>query len=77
MLLSGDSESFYIKNTPCSPYLSLASNQEEVDMKVTLNSMDVLNNMELKVVLQSPSGDTGMMALAVALIDSRNRLFFY
>ena len=77
MLLSGDSESFYIKNTPCSSYLSLASNQEEVDMKVTLNSMDVLNNMELKVVLQSPSGDTDMMVLAVALIDSRNRLFFY
>ena len=73
--LSRDNECFRITSRSCDSYPALASNQEEADTKVTLHSMNVIKKSELGVVLRSPSSDTNITVLAVALIDDRNRLW--
>ena len=47
IFLYRDSECFYITNRSCSPYQSLASNQEEADKKVILHNLDMLYNSDL------------------------------
>ena len=55
---------------------SLTSNQEEVDTKVILHSHQILKSSETSVItLRSPSGDTDIVVLPVALLyEFRNRV---
>ena len=76
IFLSGDTECFCITNRFCDSHPALVSNQEEADMKVILHSMNVIKKSELGVVLRSLSGDIVITALAVALIDDRNRVLY-
>ena len=41
-----------------------------------LHSMNVIKKSGLGIVLRSPSGDTDITALVVALIDDRNRVLY-
>ena len=71
-----DGECFRITKRSCDFHLALASNQEETDTKVILHSINVIKKSELGVALRSPSDDTDITVLAVALIDVRNRVLF-
>ena len=70
IFLPRDNECFRITNGSCDSHSALVSNQKEADTKVILHSIDVIKKGELGVVLRSPSGDTDITFLAVALIDS-------
>ena len=76
IFLSRDSECFRITNGSCDSHPVLVSSQEEADTKVILHSIDVIKKGELGFVLRSPSGDTDITVLAVALIDDRNKVLY-
>ena len=56
---------------------NLKSNQEEADTKVVLNATRVLETTDLFIVLRSPSGDTDILALLLALIKNDKSRVFY
>ena len=55
---------------------SLTSNQEEADTKVILHTYQILKSNETSVIiLRSPSGDTDIVVLTVALLyEFQNRV---
>ena len=74
LILSGDDESFTVTVDMIRENQDLRSNQEEADTKVTLHTMNILEE-GFTVVLRSPSEDTDIMALALALISDLTNLF--
>ena len=76
IFLSRYNECFRITSRSCDSYPALLSNQEEADTKVILHSMNVIKKSELGVVLRSPSCDTDVTVLAVALTDGGNRVLY-
>ena len=73
LILSGDDESFTVTVDMIRENQDLRSNQEEADTKVILHTMNILEE-GFTVVLHSPSGETDIMVLALALISSCSEL---
>ena len=74
LILSGDDESFTVIVDVIQENQDLRSNQEEADTKVILHTMNILEE-DFTVVLRSPSGDTDIMVLALALISDLTNVF--
>ena len=74
LILSGDDESFTVTVDMIRENQDLRSNQEEADTKVILHTMNILEE-GFTVVLRSPSGDTDIMVLALALINDLTNVF--
>ena len=72
---SGDDESFTVTADSVQENHELRSNQEEADTKVILHSINIIRSGH-SVVLRSPSGETGIMVLALALIDDLDKVYF-
>ena len=53
---------------------SLVSNQEEADTKVVLHALDALKN-DGNFCIRSPSGDTDILVIAIALLNQNSRVF--
>ena len=53
----------------------LEKQSRKADTKVILHAMNVIRSSG-NVVLRSPSGDTGIMVLALALIDDLAKVYF-
>ena len=75
IILSGDDECITVTYDSTEENVDLKSNQEEADMKVILHAMNVIRSSG-NVVVRSPSGDTGIMVLALALIDDLAKVYF-
>ena len=75
IILSGDDECITVTYDSTEENVDLKSNQEEADTKVILHAMNVIRSSG-NVVLRSPSGDTGIMVLALALIDDLAKVYF-
>ena len=77
MLLSRDGDCNEITESSVTRLNHLSSNQEEVDTKVILHTVDALQAEDnSKVHLRSPSGDTNILVLAITLISTPNRVFY-
>ena len=77
ILMSRDGECHEITQSTARCLVHLSNNQEEADTKVTLHTMDALNMDEsTKVHLRSPSGDTDILVLAIALVSTPNRVYY-
>ena len=76
IMISMNSKSISILRLSTSIEESFTSNQEEVDNKVILHSHQILKSNETSVItLRSPSGDTDIVALTIALLyEFRNRV---
>ena len=77
ILMSRDGECHEITQSTVICLVHLSSNQEEADTKVILHTMDALNMEEsTKVHLRSPSGDTDILVLAIALVSTPNHVYY-
>ena len=76
VVLSGDDWSYTVTVDSAFPN-DLQSNQEEADTKVLLHTLRILQESRLFVLLCSPSGDTDITVLALALIAEENRSRVY
>ena len=76
IMISMNSKSISILRLSTSIEESLTSNQEEADNKVILHSHQILKSNETSVItLRSPSGDTDIVVLTIALLyEFRNRV---
>ena len=76
IMLSRDNKCISISRLSTSIEESLISNQEEADTKLILHSHQILKSNETSVItLRSPSGDTDIIVLTVALLcEFRNRV---
>jgi hypothetical protein len=54
----------------------LSSNQEEADTKVILHTLDALEKHDSKIHLRSPSADTDILVLCIALIQNPERVYY-
>ena len=74
--ISLNSKSISILRLSTSIEESLTSNQEEADIKVILHSHQILKCNDTSVItLLSPSGDTNIVVLTIALLyEFRNRV---
>ena len=54
----------------------LSSNQEEADTKVVLHTLDALDKHDSKFHLRSPSADTDILVLCIALIQTPERVYY-
>ena len=75
IILSGDDECITVTSDSTEENVDLKSNQEETDTKVVLLSMNVIRSGG-GVAIRSPSGDTDIMVLALALIDGLVKAYF-
>ena len=69
IVLSGDDESYTVSCDSVIQNDDLKSNQEEANTKVILHAIHAIKNSSHKVVIRSPSGDTDIIILALALIN--------
>ena len=78
MFLSGDNITFRLTANSAGEYQDLKSNQEEADTKVILHVHHALVEMEGKVVLRNPSGDTDILVIALGLLSEefQNRVYY-
>ena len=67
ILVSGDNECFTVTASSVVPNDALKSNQEEADTKVILHA--------IHIVIRSPSGDTDIMILALAVIAHQEKVY--
>ena len=75
IILSGDDECITVTYDSTEENVNLKSNQEEADTKIVLHAMNVIRSGG-DVVIRSPSGDTDIMVLALALIDDLVKVYF-
>ena len=75
IVLSGDDESYTVSCDSVIQNDDLKSNQEEADTKVILHAIHAIKNSSHKVVLRSPSGDTDIIILALALINEQHMVY--
>ena len=75
VVLSGDDESYTGSCDSVIQNDDLKSNQEEADTKVILHAIHAIKNSSHKVVLRSPSGDTDIIILALALINEQHMVY--
>ena len=69
IMISLDNKCIWISRLSISIEESLTSNQEEADTKVVSHRQQILKSNETSVItLRSPSGDTDIVALTVALL---------
>ena len=76
IVLSGDCFCKEVTLSSVREGTELNSNQEEADTKVILHTISILENTSVKVHLRSPSADTDILIIALALVTSPNRVFF-
>ena len=76
ILISLDNKCISISRLSTTVEESLKSNQEEADTKVILHCLQILKSNQTSIVkLRSPSGDTDIVVLSVALLyEFRNRV---
>ena len=72
IVLSGDNESYTVSCDSVIQNDDLKSNQEEADTKIILQAIHAIKNSSHKVVPRSPSGDTDIIILALALINEQH-----
>ena len=75
IVLSGDDESYTVSYDSVIQNDDLKSNQEEADTKVILHAIHTIKNSSHKVVIRSPSGDTDIIILALALINEQHMVY--
>ena len=76
MTLSGDNEYITVTYDSTEENVDLKSNQGEAGTKVILHAMNVIRSGG-DVVIRSPSGDTDIMVLTLALIDDLVKVYFH
>ena len=75
IILSGDDECITVTYDSTEENVDLKSNQEEADTKVILHAINVIRSGG-DAVIRSPSGDTDIMVVALALIDDLVKVYF-
>ena len=74
MILSSDDECIAVTYNSTEENVDLKSNQEEAGTKVILHAMNVIRSGG-DAVIRSPSGDTDIMVLTLALIDDLVKVY--
>ena len=74
MILSSDDECITVTYNSTEENVDLKSNQEEAGTKVILHAMNVIRSGG-DAVIRSPSGDTDIMVLTLALIDDLVKVY--
>ena len=75
IVLSADDECYTVTSNLVTLNDDLRSNQEEADTKVLLHAIQITNSSPFKVIIRSPSGDTDIMVLALALIADQDKVY--
>ena len=75
IILSGDDECITVTYNSTEENDVLKSNQEQADTKVILRAMNVIRRGG-DAGIRSPSGDTDIMVLALALTDDLVKVYF-
>ena len=75
IVLPGDDECITVTYDSTEENVNSKSNQEEADTKIVLHAMNVITSGG-DVVIRSPSRDTEIMVLALALIDDLVKVYF-
>ena len=75
IVLSGDDECYTVTSNLVTLNDDLRSNQEEADTKVILHAIQIIHSSPFKVIIRSPSGDTDIMVLALALIADQDKVY--
>ena len=73
IVMSGDEYCHKVTQENVTNVESLVSNQEEADTKVVLHALDALKK-DGNVCIRSPSGDTDILVIAIALLNENSRV---
>jgi hypothetical protein len=76
IILSRDGACHEVTSSAVNRLDNLSSNQEEADTKVILHTLDALDKHDSKVHLRSPSADTDILVLCIALIQNPERVYY-
>ena len=76
ILLSRDGECDEVTSSAVNRLDHLSGNQEEADTKVILHTLDALDKYDSKIHSRSPSADTEILVLCIALIQNPERVYY-